>query len=407
MVAEYNVYCALCSCCLGNSCELGSRSPRHMRIRRARVARRTYARSTGDQYYETEDESEEEKETRLKSMPWLREAAEADDGLDTASLADARDDPSFDPDVLSRWGLDWLDDVVALGIADWKTSQKSYFIRECAYDDRNVVYLNEDDDTDEDDADDRYFAYGVSDLPDPPVYPMHRACLDLLSRAIFGVVDVERIEKNVLYDVLHELSDFRYLSLDYGDITGPDQDWICVPGEEYSVTCPTDQLDLSEQLLRAKLALRQSTGTAQTPPPDLAGKVLHDPFRDLPYDITYQILQNLPGESVLALNKTSWTMLARTDNHSFWKRRLAQDMPWLLELPAYLEEDQEQQEQRGERRNYNINYKLLYMWLDKRTEPAYGMSGEFMGVANRRRIWGPCVEIAERYHRVLDKTREI
>jgi hypothetical protein len=61
---------------------------------------------------------------------------------------------------------------------------------------------------------------------------MHQACLDILSRAIFGVVDVARIQKNILYDVMHELTDFCRLHLEYGDITGADQDWQCVPGEE-------------------------------------------------------------------------------------------------------------------------------------------------------------------------------
>jgi hypothetical protein len=61
---------------------------------------------------------------------------------------------------------------------------------------------------------------------------MHAECLDILSRAIFGVVDVSRIQKGILYDVMHHLSDFCRLDLEYGDITGADQDWQCVPGEE-------------------------------------------------------------------------------------------------------------------------------------------------------------------------------
>jgi hypothetical protein len=77
-----------------------------------------------------------------------------------------------------------------------------------------------------------YYSYGVSDLPDPPVFPMHAGCVDILSRAILGVVDVARIRKEVLYDVMHELADFCRLDLKYGDITGADQDWQCVSGEE-------------------------------------------------------------------------------------------------------------------------------------------------------------------------------
>jgi hypothetical protein len=79
------------------------------------------------------------------------------------------------------------------------------------------------------------FSYGVSDLPDPPVFPVHWECIRLLSRAIFGISEVKSIQKNILYDVMLELTDFCRLDLSYGDITGPDQDWQCIPGEEVCV----------------------------------------------------------------------------------------------------------------------------------------------------------------------------
>lgn len=76
-----------------------------------------------------------------------------------------------------------------------------------------------------------FFSYGVSDLPDPPVFPVHWECIVLLSRAI-GISSVASIQKNVLYGVMTDLADFSCLKLSYGDITGPDQDWQCIPGEE-------------------------------------------------------------------------------------------------------------------------------------------------------------------------------
>ncbi|KAL2864696.1 uncharacterized protein BJX67DRAFT_360590 [Aspergillus lucknowensis] len=387
MVADFNVYCALCSCCLNNCCDTGSASPRHLTIRRARVARRTYSRRIGELYYETDDESEEEKANRLESLPWLREAAEADDGLDTLSVADDKDDHTYDPHVVTGWNLDWLGDIVAVGIENRGSGPRVYFLTKCWYDDRNVVYTTHDYNLDYSEEESRYFAYGVSDLPDPPIFPMHQACLEVLSRAIFGRVDVDRVQKNILYEVMHELSDFCRLDLDYGDITGADQDWQCVPGEEYSVICPTDPIDLAEQL-RTDYSI--SPPKAQTRL-DLSDKVIRDPFRNLPYDITYHILQYLPGESILALNKASGAIFMRTSNDSFWKRRLSQDMPWLWELQNYLAKHQDEA----------LDYKALYMWLNKRTKPMYAMDGPFMGAANRRRIWGACVELAHQYHKRL------
>jgi hypothetical protein len=154
MVAEFNVYCAICSGPLGGSCEVGSKNPRHLKLRRARVARRTYSRRTGSLYYETDEETDDEKEERLSKMPWLQELAEADADEDTASVNSDDYDHSYDPDVISPEGLSWLDTVFALGIAHRKPGPRTcvihqlldfpateltvnrYMLSDCYYDDR-------------------------------------------------------------------------------------------------------------------------------------------------------------------------------------------------------------------------------------------------------------------------------
>ena len=75
----------------------------------------------------------------------------------------------------------------------------------------------------------------MPDLPDPPVFPVHAECIKLLSRAMFDIIDIGRIHKNILYEVMLDSTDFCCLNLDYGDITGPDQDWQSVPGEEVCI----------------------------------------------------------------------------------------------------------------------------------------------------------------------------
>lgn len=120
MVADFNVYCAICSCSIGNLCEVGSNEPRHLKIRRARVARRTYSRRTGYLYYETDEEAEDEREMRLRKMPQLQEMAEADADEETASVSSFDYDHSYDPDVLSPEDLSWLNTVFVLGIAHRK-----------------------------------------------------------------------------------------------------------------------------------------------------------------------------------------------------------------------------------------------------------------------------------------------
>jgi hypothetical protein len=127
-------------------------------------------------------------------------------------------------------------------------------------------------------------------------------------------------------------------------------------------------------------------------PLELGNKVIKDPFTNMPYDVIYLILQYLPGDSIMALNRASWAILTLTRSNSFWKNRLAGDMVWLWELQQYFESPESSRVR---------NYKSLYLWLDKKTQPLYGLTGTFMGIANRRRIWGPCTELAERYHRKL------
>jgi hypothetical protein len=156
---------------------------------------------------------------------------------------------------------------------------------------------------------------------------------------------------------------------------------------QYSVVCPTLHFDLEHQIIvdfEAGLSKSQTTL-------DLGNKVIKDPFRNTPYDVTYLILQYLSGDSIMALSRASWTILTRTRNSSFWKKRLSEDMVWFWELQQYLKSSQ----------HAVRNYKALYLWLDKRTHPLYGLTGAFMGIANRRRIWRPCAELAHRYYTKL------
>jgi hypothetical protein len=158
------------------------------------------------------------------------------------------------------------------------------------------------------------------------------------------------------------------------------------------VVCPTKSFDLEGQFVAD---FEVNLHKAQTLP-DLGYKVNRDPFRNIPYDLTHEILRYLSGDSIMALNRASWTIFSRTRSNLFWKKRLSEDMVWFWELPQFLQNCQ----------NRAGDYKALYLWLDKRTKPLYGLTGVFMGVANRRRIWGPCAELADRYHRRLRASGE-
>ncbi|GAB1218104.1 hypothetical protein ATERTT37_007353 [Aspergillus terreus] len=50
-------------------------------------------------------------------------------------------------------------------------------------------------------------------------------------------MEFDNIDKKVLYKVMMDINPGHpRLDLDYGDIKGPDQYWLCEPGEEVSFT---------------------------------------------------------------------------------------------------------------------------------------------------------------------------
>lgn len=44
-----------------------------------------------------------------------------------------------------------------------------------------------------------------------------------------------------------------------------------------------------------------------------------------------------------------------------------------------------------------LDLRKVYLYLQRATEAKLGMRGPFLGVANRRRIWGVCEQIAVGY----------
>lgn len=68
------------------------------------------------------------------------------------------------------------------------------------------------------------------------VFPLHDCCLELLTECLTGAKDVSGLDKDVLYEAMFRLSGgyATSLSLDYGAISGQDQCWESIAGEEVS-----------------------------------------------------------------------------------------------------------------------------------------------------------------------------
>lgn len=116
-----------------------------------------------------------------------------------------------------------------------------------------------------------------------------------------------------------------------------------------------------------------------------------DPFTNLAPELLYLIFKHLPTDALLHLIAASPTVHFATDRSVFWKQLIYEDL-------AFFPEERELITSLNEA---EIDFKRLYLWLEARTTPMFGMRGPFMGMANRRRIWNACLELKPHYSKQL------
>lgn len=63
---------------------------------------------------------------------------------------------------------------------------------------------------------------------------MHQCCLETFARCLTGTDNLDGLNKGLLYQVLTDLVGGYdpYSRLDYGSVSGQDDRWKSVPGEE-------------------------------------------------------------------------------------------------------------------------------------------------------------------------------
>lgn len=83
---------------------------------------------------------------------------------------------------------------------------------------------------------------------EPPVFPVHMSCYNVLGWAIarasdpradslikesgFEIKAAKAVNKKGLYDTMAALASSQNLNIDYGEISGVGPYWNCIPGEE-------------------------------------------------------------------------------------------------------------------------------------------------------------------------------
>ncbi|KAB8246412.1 hypothetical protein BDV35DRAFT_354108 [Aspergillus flavus] len=219
-----------------------------------------------------------------------------------------------------------------------------------------------------------------------PVLPFHWSCFEILTRVLTGSTEISRVNLNALYGVMSALTNHSSLHLSYGNDISRSQGryWECIPGAEYCAKNPTDTPMVDELFQNLSTDSKFKRPSLEI---ELRERRPTDPFGQLPLEIAQQICMFLPGDSLKALAQASLSVQMITQDNSFWKRFMQWDMPWLWEFQTL-------QNQK------DVNYKSLYLWLNKMTTPRYGMDDlNLMGVANRRRVWGVCEQLASRYNK--------
>ncbi|OJD16642.1 hypothetical protein AJ78_03194 [Emergomyces pasteurianus Ep9510] len=368
----FSSYCAICSG-PATECSIGSTVPEALEWRRKRVARkRTLMLETGQypsRYSGTdiwgnadlEDEYEEQKGGWTKSD----------------------EDCSYDPDLVSEESLEWLLTVHCLGRVE------EGFISGPGTEIDRMLRICVDIGDDPNQPQDRttYFTYIGGDYP---AFPFHWECFSVLMWAL-GHDESNNIDRTVLYEVMKDIAPTYSLDVDYGNIGGPEQDWISMSGEEYVVTNPIDDMGDLIRELTTRDAFKHSNNNS-----NIQNHVINDPFDKIPFDILYNITSYLPGNSILALSIASWSVTNATRYGGIWKQLFAREMEWLWELQELFDADDEDSPLPPD-----LSLKRLYIYLDKKTTPTYAMDAGFLCLANRRRIWRPCQQLAELYFEKL------
>ena len=123
-------------------------------------------------------------------------------------------------------------------------------------------------------------------------------------------------------------------------------------------------------------------------------KTTTDPFQRLSNELIYNVTDYLPAKDVFAWRQASMVIREATSSNSFWIPRVQNDMAWLWTPHALLRGAGHRAEGKGKPQ---IDWMKVYLLFDSATARPYGMSGVYMGLANRRRIWNACEQLKSAY----------
>ncbi|KAB8211497.1 hypothetical protein P875_00010069 [Aspergillus parasiticus SU-1] len=325
---------------------------------------------------------------------WIEKRCRAiESGQDISQIPTEENDApvrSYDPRLVDTDNISWLYKAYCLGSnppSNTSKTNKAFIAGPGYYADIGELVVKPGNDQYQPSARKTFMCYdeGTEDAAGP-VLPFHWSCFEILTRVLTGSTEISNVNLNALYGVMSALTNHSSLHLSYGNDISRSQGryWECIPGAEYCAKNPTDTPMVDELFQNLSTDSKFKRPSLEI---ELRERRPTDPFGQLPLEIAQQICMFLPGDSLKALAQASLSVQMITQDNSFWKRFMQWDMPWLWEFQTL-------QNQK------DVNYKTLYLWLNKMTTPRYGMDDlNLMGVANRRRVWGVCEQLASRYNK--------
>lgn len=347
-----------------------------------------------------EPQSETAMERRRRWVAKRTRALQAGKDINQVAREEGNDEApirSYDPRIVGSEKIEWLYKAHCLALnKDSKGPAKAFISEQGYYADMGELVVKAKPDSSRPLHRDVYACYSdATEEASGPVLPFHWCCFEILTRTLTGSTNPQDLNLDVLYHIMATLSNgsSSALQLSYGDDIHRAQGryWECIPGAEYCATHPTNipNLDVfieSSMTTHAGLKLPSEEVTPR-------GRNPTSPFGRLPFELVERICLYLPGDSLKALTQASLSIQLLTQDNFFWKQFMQWDMPWFWELHA---------SQTRKKAPEDLNYKRLYLWLDSMTTPRYGMDDlSVIGVANRRRIWGVCEQLAPQYFKGL------
>lgn len=123
-------------------------------------------------------------------------------------------------------------------------------------------------------------------------------------------------------------------------------------------------------------------------------KTTTDPFQQLSNELIHHVTDHLMAKDVFSLRQASMVIREATSGSSFWIPRIQNDLAWLWIPHDILRGAGPRAEGNGK---LEIDWMKVYLLFDCVTARPYGMSGVYMGLANRRRIWNACEQLKPAY----------